>query len=157
METSILGDCPTAPPAIQTSTSTKRIPQGQAALHAQPVVGIFVGTGWINILLTYGSFCRRCSDVIAAGARQRFQRVVRFLYYRARITAPETRIFVTCLHSSVAGNVTLLVRSDHGVFFSIVDSAVSSHETAKQRSVPLSLNGPSTVDKLRKLATINGL
>ena len=71
--------------------------------------------------------------------------------------APETRTFVTCLYSSVADNVTLLVRSDHGVCFSIVDSVVSSHETAKQRSVPLSLNGPSTVDKLRNLATANGL
>jgi hypothetical protein len=90
-------------------------------------------------------------------AHQRFQRVVRFLYYRARITVPETRTFVTCLHGSVAGNVTLLVRSDHGVCFSIVDSAVSSRETAKQRSVPPSSNGPSTVDKLRKLATVNGL
>jgi hypothetical protein len=45
------------------------------SLHAQPVVGIFVGTGWINILLTYGSFFRKCSDMIAAGPTNEINRL----------------------------------------------------------------------------------
>jgi hypothetical protein len=69
MVTSIFGDCPILPSlATQTSTSTKRMLQGPGrSPQPQPFVGIFVGTGRINILLTYGIFFRKCSDMIAAG------------------------------------------------------------------------------------------
>ena len=68
MATSILGDCPIGP----SGHPNQHVHQAHTAgpgrsPHAQPVVGIFVGTGWINILLTYEGFFRKCSDMIAAG------------------------------------------------------------------------------------------
>jgi hypothetical protein len=70
MATSILGDCPIRTPS---GDLNQHVHQAHAAgprraLHAQLVVGVFVGTGWSNILLRYGSFFRKCSDMIAAGS-----------------------------------------------------------------------------------------
>src|SRR3977135_3106318 len=48
-----------------------------------------------------------------------------------RITAPETPRFVAHCHTSATGKVALHFLSDQGLCSSIVDSATSSHETAK--------------------------
>jgi len=62
-----------------------------------------------------------------------------------RVTAPETPPFVAHCHTSAACKLTLDVRSDHGLSFSIVHSAVLSLETDELRCVPASSHGPSTV------------
>jgi hypothetical protein len=40
-------------------------------LQPQPFVGIFVDTGCINILLTYGNYFRKCSNMVAAGPNKK--------------------------------------------------------------------------------------
>jgi hypothetical protein len=64
---------------------------------------------------------------------------------RFRVTTPETPPFVAHYQTSAACKLTLDVRFDHGLSFSIVHSAVLSLETDGLNCVAASSYGSSTV------------